>query len=240
VTDFDDGPEPPGPDHETVAVTLNAPVAAPPDTEPVLVPVDEAPRSLRDAVTPWIELVAVVAAALIAAVLLQGYVVKPYKIPSESMESTLLPGDRVLVARFWYRFNDIHRGDIVVFHPPGYGSEEHDYSKTAATDLTYIKRVIGLPGDWIGGFGGKVWICGARPANIRRPGPGCTALTEPYVSSTQSGFRFREVRSEHYFMMGDNRDNSDDSRAIGQIPISSILGRAFTRYWPPQRFGWFS
>ena len=190
-------------------------------------------------VSPWIELVVVVVCALGAALIFQAVLVKPYRIPSESMETTLMPGDRVLVARFWYRFYDVRRGDIVVFHPPGRGAEMLPYSHTVASDVTFIKRVIGLPGEWIGGYQTKVWICTARPPDLHRPGPACKALAEPYVTSKQDPFRFREVQTDHYFMMGDNRDNSDDSRVIGQIPASSVLGRAFTRYWPLQRVGWF-
>ena len=79
---------------------------------------------------PWVELVVVVALAFAAAYLVQWFVVKPYRIPSESMENTLMVGDRVLVARFWYRFSDPERGQIIVFHPPGRGDEVIDKATT--------------------------------------------------------------------------------------------------------------
>jgi signal peptidase I len=185
-------------------------------------------RIYRDHVGPWVELLLVVVLAFLAAYLVQWLVVKPYKIPSESMENTLDIGDRVLVARFWYRIADVHRGDIVVFHPPG------------DDETNFIKRVVGLPGEWVGGRAGKVWVCSTAVARRAvMPLPGCRQLDEPYVSSRQRFFTFRKVSPGSYFMMGDNRDNSDDSREIGEVAGSRILGRAFVTYWPPQRIGLF-
>jgi len=194
-------------------------------------------RSLGPVVGPWVELVVVVALAFAAAYLVQWFIVKPYRIPSESMENTLMVGDRVLVARFWYRFSDPQRGQIIVFHPPGRGDEVVDKATTPATDLNFIKRVVGLPGEWVGGYRRQVWICPARPADGRTPTPQCTALKEPYTSSVQRRFAFQQVPQGRYFVMGDNRDNSDDSRVIGTIPRSWILGRAFVTYWPLTRIG---
>ena len=194
-------------------------------------------RSLGPVVGPWVELVVVVALAFAAAYLVQWFIVKPYRIPSESMENTLMVGDRVLVARFWYRFSDPERGQIIVFHPPGRGDEVIDKASTPATDLNFIKRVVGLPGEWVGGYRRQVWICPARPPDGRTPTPQCTALKEPYTSSVQRRFAFQQVPQGRYFVMGDNRDNSDDSRVIGTIPRSWILGRAFVTYWPLTRIG---
>ena len=193
--------------------------------------------SLGPVLGPWIELVVVVALAFSAAYLVQWFVVKPYRIPSESMENTLMVGDRVLVARFWYRFSDVERGQIIVFHPPGRGDEVIDKAPTAAKDLNFIKRVVGLPGEWVGGFRRQVWICPTRPPDGRTPTAACTALNEPYTSSVQRRFSFQQVPPGRYFVMGDNRDNSDDSRVIGTIPRSWILGRAFVTYWPLTRIG---
>ncbi len=195
-------------------------------------------RRLLGALGPWAELVVVIAVAFALAIGLQAFLFKPYLIPSGSMETTLVSGDRVIVVRFWYRFNEVARGDIVVFHPPGKGDEKIDRAPGPANDLTYIKRVIGLPGEWIGGAQQKVWICRSVPHDERHPGSGCRALNEPYVSSLQESFPFRQVAADHYFMMGDNRDNSEDSRFIGQIPAGWMLGRAFVRYWPITRVGW--
>jgi signal peptidase I len=189
------------------------------------------------AVGPWVELVVVVGLAFAAAYLVQWFVVKPYRIPSESMESTLLVGDRVLVSRFWYRFSDPERGQVIVFHPPGHNDEVIDKASTPANDLNFIKRVVGLPGEWVGGYKRQVWICPTEPAGRQRPSASCKALKEPYTSSVQRRFAFQQVPPGRYFVMGDNRDNSDDSRVIGTIPRSWILGRAFVTYWPLTRIG---
>jgi signal peptidase I len=189
------------------------------------------------ALGPWVELVAVVGMAFAAAYLVQWFVVKPYRIPSESMESTLMVGDRVLVSRFWYRFSDPERGQVIVFHPPGHRDEVIDKASTPATDLNFIKRVVGLPGEWVGGYRRHVWICPTEPAGRQRPSASCRALKEPYTSSVQRRFTFQQVPAGRYFVMGDNRDNSDDSRVIGTIPRAWILGRAFVTYWPLTRIG---
>jgi signal peptidase I len=190
---------------------------------------------------PWVELIVVVALAFGAAYAIQWLIVKPYRIPSESMENTLLVGDRVLVARFWYRFESVKRGDIVVFHPP------KDLSRHATTpdSETFIKRAIGLPGDWVGTTKGHVYICSAKPALRADPlaTSGCRILTEPYtlgVSRNCGGSRDYGpvfVTPGHYLMLGDNREDSTDGRCFGLIPKSWILGRAFARIWPLQRVG---
>ena len=179
----------------------------------------------------------VVGLAFAAAYVVQWFVVKPYRIPSESMENTLLIGDRVLVSRFWYRFSDPERGQVIVFHPPGRGDEVIDKASTPANDLNFIKRVVGLPGEWVGGYKRQIWICPSEPPGRQRPSPSCRALDEPYTSSVQRRFTFQQVPAGRYFVMGDNRDNSDDSRVIGTIPRAWILGRAFVTYWPLTRIG---
>ncbi len=158
---------------------------------------------------------------------MQWFVVKPYRIPSESMENTLLIGDRVLVSRFWYRFADPERGQVIVFHPPGQRRRGDRYGRRRrANDLNFIKRVVGLPGEWVGAYRRQVWICpteppGADSGRRRR----AARWTSPYTSSATRRFRFQQVPAGRYFVMGDNRDNSDDSRVIGTIPRDGIIGR---------------
>ena len=141
------------------------------------------------------------------------------------MERTLHIGDRVLAVRFLYHFENPHRGDILVFHPNGIGDTALAGNHVAS--VTYIKRLIGLPGDWVQAANGHVQICTGPP------GEGCKTLKEPYVSSTQQNFGPIHVPAGHYFMMGDNREFSDDSRDWGSIKKSQIIGRAFMTYWPP-------
>jgi signal peptidase I len=180
---------------------------------------------------PIVDLLITLVAAVAIAYGVQRWVVKPYRIPSGSMERTLHVGDRVLAVRFLYRLEDPHRGDIIVFHPNGVGGQAL-YGDHVAT-VTYIKRLIGMPGDWVQATGGHVQIC-TGPA-----GQGCRTLVEPYVSSTQIKFSPIHVPAGHYFMMGDNREFSDDSRDWGSIRKSQIIGRAFMIYWPPTRIRFY-
>jgi signal peptidase I len=172
-----------------------------------------------------IEYVAIAAGAIVLALLIQAFVVKPYRIPSGSMENTLLIGDRVLVNRVVYHTRDPRRGDIVVFNDKAVGK-------------TLIKRIIALPGETISLRDGRVYINGQ-------------VLNEPYVRPKADGspeqtvaFTSGEPWSlEHpytlgpndYFMMGDNRTDSGDSRDWGPMHRSEIIGAAIFRYWPPMR-----
>lgn len=161
-----------------------------------------------------IEIVVIVAAAFVLALLIQQFVVKPFSIPSESMQPTLTKGDRVLVARFLYRFGDPKPGDVIVFHPPTSPKEE------------YIKRVVAVGGDRVSVHDGKLWINGE-------------AMDEPYINEKPMIGTFPEITVPEgsVFAMGDNRNNSGDSRVFGPVPKSSILGKAFFLYWPLARIG---
>jgi signal peptidase I len=173
----------------------------------------------------------------------QLWFVKPYRVPSQSMEQTLHVGDRILAARFLYHLTDPSRGDIIVFHPNGQGSNV--FQTSHASSQNYVKRLIGLPNEWVGSSGGKVYICATRaPANRLSPAatPGCRFLKEPYTtsatgqcSSTTGDFGPRHLGPDQYLMLGDNRQFSEDSRCWGAIHRSQIIGRAFAIYWPPTR-----
>lgn len=149
---------------------------------------------------------------------LRTFVVASYYIPSASMEQTLhgCPGcqpDMVLVDKLSYRFKSISRTDVVVFDRPPLAPPE---------DKELIKRVIGLPGDVVSGHGGHVYIDNKQ-------------LVEPYVNPACKGtadFAAVTVPAGEYFMMGDNRCDSFDSRMFGAIPRSAVVGRAFAVIWP--------
>jgi signal peptidase I len=164
--------------------------------------------------------------AISVALLVQAYLVKPYRIPSQSMENTLLIGDRVLVDRISWRFGEPHRGDIVVFHSPFKGP-------------VLIKRIIGMPGDTVSLSGGHVYINGhpLKEPYVRRV-DGQPEPTDPFSNglpwSLEEPFH---VPAGHYFMMGDNRTDSGDSREFGPVARNQLVGRAFARYWPPSRIG---
>ena len=203
-------------------------------------PASPPPAGARDGVrghvsrfrkNPIVDLVLTIIVAIGIAYTVQLLIVKPYRIPSGSMERTFHIGDRVLAVRFLYRFEDPHRGDILIFHPNGIGDRAMAGDHVAST--TFTKRLIGLPGDWVRATQGHVQIC-TGPA-----GKACTTLREPYVSSAQQDFGPIHVPAGHYFMMGDNRSFSDDSRDWGTIAKRQIIGRAFMTYWPPDRISFY-
>jgi len=133
------------------------------------------------------------------------------------MEPTLLVGDRILVDKLSYHLHDVHRGDIVVFGKPP-GENDPDVS-----DL--VKRVIGLPGETISSQGGRVDING-KPLN------------EPWLprGTVTTGIETMTIPANEYFVMGDNRSDSQDSRFFGPIPRSLIVGRVVLRIWPLTSF----
>ena len=187
-------------------------------------------RSGRKGLNPFIELVVILAVAFGLAYVVQGWIVKPYRIPSASMEPTLEINDMVLVNRFIYHLHPPRRGDIVVFHPPGRGDTPIRGARTEAS-VNFIKRIIGLPGETIQITNGVVDICS-------RPHVGCRALHEPYISTTHYGnYGPYTIPKGDYFVMGDNRGNSDDSRVWGPLPGRNIIGKAFLIYWPLDRIG---
>jgi signal peptidase I len=187
------------------------------------------PPPSRRQINPVLELGLILLAALGLWWVANGWIVKPYRIPSASMEPTLRDGDRVLVARFIYHFHDPRRGDVIVFHPPGNGDSAILGAKTEAS-VYFIKRIIGLPGETVEGRRHHVLICTA-------PSVGCHVLNEPYLTQAAVAAPFGPVTvpQGQYFMMGDNRAVSDDSRMWGTLPRSYIIGEAFATYWPPDR-----
>ena len=188
------------------------------------------------------ELVLIVAVAIGLALLIQAFLIKPYRIPSGSMEPTLTIGQRVLVNRIGNRFSDPHVGEIIVFHPPA-GAEDAAGGQCGApppsgevcihetpqeSNTTFIKRVVAGPGDRIRIVGGHVIRNGKREADSYiRPcaGAGCDFPREVTVPAG------------HWFAMGDNRGDSDDSRFWGPVPRKWVVGGAFATYWPPSRIG---
>ncbi|MHB1537888.1 MAG: signal peptidase I [Solirubrobacteraceae bacterium] len=201
-----------------------------------------------------LELLIIVAVAVGLAFLIQAFIVKPYKIPSGSMEPTLAVGQRVLVDRIGYDFSEPSIGSIVVFHPPeGSGQEicgptPHVVTVGGAacdapvpkedTTTTYIKRVVAGPGDWLYVKGGHVYLSRkGRAGPYRREKD---RYITPCGASTECNFTVPiHIPPKHWFMMGDHRGNSDDSRFWGPVPRSWIIGEAFATYWPPSRIGFF-
>ena len=187
-----------------------------------------------------IELVTIVAVALGLALGIQAFLVKPFRIPSESMVPTLEIGQRVLVDRISKNFSDYGRGDVLVFKPP-VGADDNScgiqHSDQEAcprptedrSDTNFIKRVVAVGGDHIKVLGGAVYIDGKRQnesfANLSES---CATCNLPEEITIPKGY---------YFMMGDNRGASADSREWGPIPKKWVIGQAFATYWPPGRIG---
>ncbi|MGI8506227.1 MAG: signal peptidase I [Solirubrobacteraceae bacterium] len=199
-------------------------------------------RKRKSGLKSLVELVLTVAVAVGLALLIQAFVVKPYRIPSGSMIPTLAIGQRVLTNRL---IGHPSVGDVVVFHPPhgadpltpvcgspsqGAGHPQAcDAPTQAESKQTFIKRVVGGPGDRISIRNGHVIRNGKREA-------------DPYIipCGGDSSCSFQKpitIPPGHYFMMGDNRGESDDSRFWGPVPDSWIIGVAFFTYWPPDRIG---
>jgi signal peptidase I len=189
-----------------------------------------------------IELVATIAIAIVLALLIQAFIVKPYRIPSGSMEPTLSINQRILANRL---INHASIGDIVVFHPPvgaeqgtgvcGNASEGAGHLQPCGvptpreSSTTFIKRVVAGPGDRISIRGGHVYRNGVQEKDsyIAQCGgaPDCDFPKSIVVPPGD------------YFMMGDNRGQSDDSRFWGPVPNNWIIGVAFFTYWPPDKIG---
>jgi signal peptidase I len=171
----------------------------------------------RDTTRVAFEWVGLVVLALIIALLIKTFLFQAFFIPSESMVPTLKVHDRVLVNKLSYKLHPVHRDDIVVFKAP-------PNSDPGIDDL--VKRVIGLPTETVAAHGGHVYINGKR-------------LDEPYLPKDSSTTDFAPVKipADSYWVMGDNRGNSKDSRVFGVITKGKIVGRVFFRIWPFTRLG---
>ena len=203
-------------------------------------------KKAKGPVANIVELVATVGIAVGLALLIQAFLVKPYRIPSGSMEPTLSIGQRILVNRL---DTSPGLGDIVVFHPPtgattpdgtcGNPSQGSGHLQACDKDVpaesseTFVKRVVGLPGDHLIIKSGYVIRNGKKE-------------TAPYiqdcVSIAGADCNFPDtivVPAGDYYMMGDNRGDSLDSRFWGPVPQKWIVGVAFATYWPLDRIGFF-
>jgi signal peptidase I len=190
-------------------------------------PVTSVPPPIVDNATPaksalkaaW-ENVQIAVVALVLAFLIRGFVAEPRFIPSSSMVPTLRIGDRLIVEKLSYHQHEPHFRDIVVFQPP-----DLLLSQGYKADQAFIKRVIGLPGQTVEVKQGKVFVDGK-------------ALTEPYISAPPTYvMKPIAVTPGHVFVMGDNRNNSNDSHVWGLLPQQNIIGRAWERFFPFDRLG---
>jgi len=143
------------------------------------------------------------------------FVAQAFRVQGTSMEPLLLDGERIVVNKFLYRFRAIERGDVVVFWYP------RDPS------VSFVKRVVALPGDFVEIRGGELAVNGV-------------AVKEPYLPASfrdHDSYGPTEVRKGYYFVLGDHRRSSNDSRSWGEVPEKYIYGRAVFRFWPMSRIG---
>jgi signal peptidase I len=198
-------------------------------------PVDRLTRGLPHPLRVTIDWIVTIVGAVVIVLLVKAYVVNPYRIPSSSMEPTLhcarpelgceaRYSDRVLANRFLYHLRDPRRGEIIVFKTPP------EAQIKCGAGGTFVKRLIGLPGDTVEvrvrSGSGYVYING-KPLN------------EPYIQASRrtamQPFGPVKVKPSNYFMMGDNRSQSCDSRQWGTVPRQNLIGKVFATYWPPNR-----
>jgi signal peptidase I len=171
------------------------------------------------------ELVETVVLTLVIFVVIQNFIAQPYRVEQGSMEHTLEPDQYVLVDKLTPRFDAYHRGDIVVFAPPpGFAREG---------GAPFIKRVIGVAGDKVEIKDGEVFVNGTK---LREPYLFAEVNGDPPEPTTASQESWT-VPAGELFVLGDHRAVSEDSRTFGPIRISSLVGRAWLRYWPINVFG---
>ncbi len=207
-------------------------------------PIDRLTVGLPNGVRVTIDWLVTILGAILIVLAVKQWVINPYRIPSSSMEPTLncaRPGlgclaagglftgsDRVLACRICYELGSPKRGDIVVFNTPPRAL------LACGTGGVYVKRLIGLPGEVWSEKNGYVYINGKK-------------LNEPYIKPEYRdhySYPPQKIPPGHYFMMGDNRAGSCDSRKWGTVPRANLIGKVVATYWPPSRisilalFGW--
>lgn len=180
------------------------------------------------------EIVETLVLTLVIYLVVHNFVAQPFEVLQSSMTPTIGDGEYVLIDKLTPRFDGYHYGDVVVFNPPSDSGLE-------SNGIPFIKRVIGLPGDTISLENGRVFVTQAGRNPVR--------IDEPYVRRTDAGESFPTLCSrpdcplswvvgpDEYFVMGDNRPVSEDSRAFGPVGEDLILGRAWLRYFPLDRAG---
>ena len=171
------------------------------------------PRRAPSGLLSWLrDLVETIIPALLIALAINFFVAQPTLVRGYSMEPTLHQEERLLVEKVSYRFHAPQRGDIVVL-------------KVAQEPIPLVKRVIGLPGETVEIRQGKVYVNGQH-------------LDEPYLRQVPYGnMPARPVPAGSIFVLGDNRNNSNDSRYFGVVPLDDVVGKAWLRYWPLEQIG---
>jgi len=195
-------------------------------------PADEQPSKPRRRLGCALEIVETLVLTLVIYLVIHNFVAQPFEVEQESMVPTVNPGEYVLIDKISPRFADYQRGDIVVFQPPvGFGQG----------GVPFIKRVIGLPGDTVSLENGRVYVTPAGGSPVLLDEPYVVRAIDggqaPTMPKSAEGTSSWTIEPGTYFVMGDNRPNSQDSRYFGPVNRELIIGRAWLRYFPLDRIG---
>ena len=206
----------------------------PDDTDSSGAPATSERAGSRRALGCAFEVVETLVLTLLIYLVIHNFVAQPFEVQQSSMVPTIVHGEYILIDKLTIRFNSYQYGDVVVFDPPS-------DSGLATDGIPFIKRIIGLPGDTVSLENGRVFVT--------RPGESPVRIEEPYLVDGEDGSRAQTlcprpdcpqewiVGDDEYFVMGDNRPHSQDSRAFGPVDAELILGRAWLRYFPLERIG---
>jgi signal peptidase I len=204
------------------------------ETDPSGAPASGERASSRRALGCAFEIVETLVLTLLIYLVIHNFVAQPFEVQQSSMHPTIVNGEYILIDKLSVRFGGYQYGDVIVFNPP-------PESGLAADGIPFIKRIIGMPGDTITLENGRVFVT--------RPGESPVRIEEPYVVTREDGTTAPTdcprpdcpltwtVADDEYFVMGDNRPSSQDSRNFGPIEEDMILGRAWLRYFPLERVG---
>jgi signal peptidase I len=197
-------------------------------------PADSERAGSRRALGCAFEIVETLVLTLLIYLVIHNFVAQPFEVQQSSMLPTIVDGEYILIDKLTTRWDGYDYGDVVVFDPP-------TGSGLNADGIPFIKRIIGLPGDTITLENGRVFVMqpGESPVRIEEPYVVTAAdgSTAPTIPRDGEGTREWVVPEDAYFVMGDNRPASQDSRAFGPIGEDLILGRAWLRYFPLERIG---
>jgi len=204
------------------------------ETDPTGAPATSERAGSRRALGCAFEVVETLVLTLLIYLLIHNFVAQPFEVQQSSMVPTIVDGEYILIDKLTPRFDSYHYGDVIVFNPPSGSGLEAD-------GIPFIKRIIGMPGDTVSLENGRVFVT--------RPGEAPVRLEEPYVVKREDGSTAPTdcprpdcpltwiVGDGEYFVMGDNRPSSQDSRVFGPVDQDLILGRAWLRYFPLDRVG---
>ncbi len=176
-------------------------------------------QTLGSVVLFLFEVIQIGVVAILAIAVIRVFIIKPFVVQGASMEPNFSDSDYLIVDEISFHIRDVKRGEVVVFHPPNESREQY-----------YIKRVIGLPGETVEIVEGEIWVYNASF-------PNGVQIKEDYIHEYTQGSVRVTVGLDEYFLLGDNRDSSLDSRIFGPVPGENVVGRVLVRGLPLTNVG---